>query len=60
MVESSLVHHFHNRHDGFMQPELVENHHLDFKFPDNGISKFWMRKITLRFQIISGWNFLCF
>lgn len=40
MVENSLVHHFYNRHEGFMQPTLVENrHHLDFKFPENGISE---------------------
>ena len=41
MVMVELVHHFYNRHDGFIQPELVENHHhLDFKIPENGISEF--------------------
>jgi len=32
--------HQHNHHrDGLMQPTLVENHHhLDFKFPEKGIS----------------------
>lgn len=33
-------HHFYNRHEGFAQPTLVENqHHLDFKFLEKGISE---------------------
>lgn len=41
VMAENLVHHFYSRHhEGFMQPTLVENqHHLDFKFSENGISK---------------------
>lgn len=40
VMAENFVHHFFNRHEGFMQPTLVENqHHMDFKFPDGGISE---------------------
>lgn len=40
VMAENLSHHFHNRHEGFMQPILVETqHHFDFKILDNDISK---------------------
>ncbi|CRL00810.1 CLUMA_CG014062, isoform A [Clunio marinus] len=43
MAENSM-HHCYNRHEGFIQPTLVENrHHFDFKF-DNNIIKTELKK----------------
>lgn len=40
VMSESLVHHFYNRHEGFMQPTLVENlRHLDYKCHENEISE---------------------
>jgi hypothetical protein len=48
VMAENLVHHFYKHHEGFMQPTLVENqHHLDYKFSDNGISELRAPRVRL-------------